>query len=151
MSNARAALFRGRPRSQRSRSHALIPVPGKQPSQRRNKQPSETRSAWRPSKNALTGSSLISSVTPHACRRRVSRPKRSELSHQQARKGGFGGADWGEYRKAAGAFAEVIGVNTESAYRPWSTDVVRAGAGIGYCADRTRQSRSRYLNTVEML
>ena len=60
-------------------------------------------------------------------------------------------ADRGECRKAAGAFAEVIGVNTESAYRPWSTDVVRAGAGIGYCADRTRQSRSRYLNTVEML
>ena len=75
MSNARAALFRGRPRSQRSRSHVLIPVPGKQPSQRQDMQPLETRSAWRPSKNALMGSSLIPTVTSHACRRRVSLPK----------------------------------------------------------------------------
>ena len=36
-----------------------------------------TRSAWRPSKSALTGSSLIRTVTSHACRRRVSLPKRS--------------------------------------------------------------------------
>jgi len=76
MSNARAVLFRGRPISQRSRSHVLIPVPGKRPSQRRYKQPLETRSAWRPSKNAPTGSSLIPTVTSHACRRRVSLPKR---------------------------------------------------------------------------
>ena len=65
----------GGPRSQRSRSHVLIPVPGKQPSQRRYLQPLETRSAWRPSKNALPGSSLIPTVTSHACRRRVSLPK----------------------------------------------------------------------------
>ena len=77
MSNARAVLFRGRPISQRSRSHVLIPVPGKRPSQRRYKQPLETRSAWRPSKNALRGSSLIPTVTSHACRRRESLPKRS--------------------------------------------------------------------------
>src|SRR5215831_15856485 len=67
----------GGPRSQRSRSDVLIPVPGKQPPERRYMQPLETRSAWRPSKNALTGSSLIPTVTSHACRRRASLPKRS--------------------------------------------------------------------------
>ena len=56
------------PRSQQSRSHVLIPVPGKQPPERRYMQPLETRSAWRPSKNALTGSSLIQTVTSNACR-----------------------------------------------------------------------------------
>ena len=75
MSNAQVVLFPG-PRSQRSRSNVfrLRAVPRKQTSQRRYLQP--TRSAWRPSKNALTGSSLIPTVTSHACRRRVSLPKR---------------------------------------------------------------------------
>jgi hypothetical protein len=68
----------GAPRSQRSRSHVfrIRPAPGPQPSQRRSLPPS-TRSAWRPSKNALTGSSSIPTVTSHACRRRASLPKRS--------------------------------------------------------------------------
>src|SRR6516162_2015659 len=52
------------------------PSTGEEPSQRQDMQPLETRRAWRPSKNALTGSSLIPTVTSHACRRRVSLPKR---------------------------------------------------------------------------
>jgi hypothetical protein len=63
MSNAQAVLFRGPPRGQRSRSNVfrIRAAPGKQPSPRRYLQP--TRSAWLPSKNALTSASSISTVT----------------------------------------------------------------------------------------
>jgi hypothetical protein len=42
-------------------------------------------------------------------------------------------------------------INTDGAYGPWSTDVIRVGAGTDYCDHRTRQSRSQCPDIVERL
>ena len=49
------------------------------------------------------------------------------------------------------AVAQGVGVNTDSALGPSSTDVVPAVIGIGYCADKIRRSRSQYPDTVGRL